>query len=57
MEAALKLEHFTYSDYLTWDDDDERCELIYGKVYYMASPLIRHQAVQAELVTQLNNFL
>jgi len=58
-EAALKLEneHYTYADYLTWDDD-KRWEIIAGVVYAMSpAPSPQHQALCLELGRQLANYL
>ena len=48
--------YYTYSDYLTWDDD-ERWELIDGKPYLMSAPTVNHQILQLGLGSQLRNFL
>ena len=46
-------ERFTYSDYLTWPDD-ERWELIDGVAYSMSpAPSPMHQHVQAGFIAQL----
>ena len=34
---------YTYADYFTWDDG-ERWELVDGKPYAMAAPLIPHSS-------------
>ena len=48
--------HYTYADYLTWDDG-ERWELIDGKPYLMSAPNINHQILLGEIFRQLANFL
>ena len=49
---------FTYADYKGWElKEGERFELIYGEAYAMASPSLRHQAIQIELSTQFHTFL
>ena len=47
---------YTYAEYLLWDNP-ERCQLIDGEVYMMASPSVAHQALQVELLTDFNNWL
>ncbi|HET7616049.1 MAG TPA: Uma2 family endonuclease [Bacillales bacterium] len=48
---------YTYGDYLTWPDD-ERYEIIDGKVYDMsAAPLRIHQEILGELFVQFSNYL
>lgn len=50
-------ELYTYSDYLTWPDE-ERWELIEGIPYDMSpAPFRRHQGVSGELFRQIANFL
>lgn len=56
MPQPLANEHYTYADYLEWDND-ERYELINGEAVMMASPTFAHQLVSAELVRQFGNFL
>ncbi|MCL2064504.1 MAG: Uma2 family endonuclease [Candidatus Cloacimonetes bacterium] len=52
-----KLEvHYTYADYLTWDDD-VRYELIDGVAYALAAPSRDHQVILGELHTQFNTIL
>jgi Uma2 family endonuclease len=48
--------HYTYADYKTWPDD-ERCELIGGRVYAMASPSGQHQRIQVILLRRIEEFL
>jgi hypothetical protein len=48
---------FTYSDYLTWDDE-QRWEICDGIAYMMApAPVWEHQALLVELSTQFHNYL
>ena len=46
MSQAKKTKHkFTYTDYLTWDDD-ERWEIIGGEAYNMTpAPIVSHQEI------------
>jgi len=48
--------HYTYSDYVSWDDDS-RYELIDGTPYMMTSPSLTHQRICVKLVSQLETFL
>ncbi len=52
-----KLEQkFTYADYLTWANDDERWELIDGIPYNMSpAPKRKHQGVEGNLFAMLYN--
>ncbi|MDR1815524.1 MAG: Uma2 family endonuclease [Clostridiales Family XIII bacterium] len=55
--TAMKMEeHFTYADYLTWEDD-HRWEIIDGKAYQISAPSVDHQAVILELAAFLHDFL
>ena len=57
MEALRREEHYTYTDYCTWDNS-RRWELINGVAYAMSpSPSRRHQAVAGEIFGQLREFL
>lgn len=58
LKLASKLnEHFTYADYLTWNDA-ERWELIDGVAYNMTpAPSRKHQKISGELFRQFANFL
>lgn len=47
---------YTYSDYMTWDDDVRR-ELIDGVVYLMSAPNRQHQGLLGNLHGLLWNFL
>ena len=50
-------EHYTYSDYCTWDDG-KRWELIDGIPYLMSpAPSPIHQQISVKLAWQLQNFL
>ena len=48
--------HYTYSDYISWDDD-VRYELIDGTPYMMSSPSQIHQEIVARFTQKLMNFL
>jgi len=48
--------HYTYADYLTWDDDI-RYEIIDGVPYAMAGANLAHQVISGELYSQLHGFL
>ena len=49
---------FTYADYKSWGlDEDERYELIEGTAYAMSVPNDLHQAILAELIRLIGNFL
>ena len=56
-EPARKLsDHYTYSDYLKWDDDC-RYELIDGEVWNMSpAPNLKHQNISRNCSTRLFNF-
>ena len=56
MDALQKDVLYTYSDYVTWDDDT-RYELIHGVPYMLAAPSLVHQRVIGRLYVQLFNFL
>jgi len=47
---------YTYTDYLTWDDD-ERWELIDGIPYMMSAPNRIHQKLLGNMHLQFGNFL
>lgn len=47
---------YTYADLLEIDDDN-RYEIIDGKLYLMSSPTVKHQAIAGEIYTQLALFL
>jgi len=48
--------HYTYKDYITWDDDF-RCEIIDGQIYAMTAPNLFHQSIVGALYAQLREFL
>jgi len=49
--------HYTYADYITWEDD-KRYELIDGIPYMMTpGPSRTHQKISREILKQLANFL
>jgi len=57
MDALRKDNHYTYSDYITWDDRN-RYELIDGATYMMSpSPSRMHQEITGELLYKLKDFL
>ena len=57
MTLAQKKAEFTYSDYLTWSDQ-ERWEIIDGQAYNMTpAPGYEHQRVSGRLLQHLNNAL
>jgi len=47
---------YTYSDYITWDDDN-RWELIDGVPYMMSAPNRQHQKILGNLFLQFGNYL
>lgn len=47
---------YTYSDYLTWPQD-ERWEIINGEPYMYAAPAWQHQSISGELFRQISNYL
>jgi len=53
--AVEKVNQFTYTDYVGWDDN-ERWELIAGEAYNMTpAPTVVHQEILMELLLQLGN--
>ena len=49
---------FSYKDYLTWNKDNERWELINGIPYDMSpAPTRKHQGISRNLSMQLSNYL
>lgn len=48
--------HFTYADYLEWNDD-ERMEIINGEVIMRSSPTATHQRISKRIFRQIENFL
>jgi len=47
---------YTYDDYLNWSED-ERIEIIDGKIYYMCAPTEKHQALLMRLSLRFGNYL
>jgi len=47
---------YTYAEYLLWDNS-ERCQLIDGEIYMMASPSVAHQALLMGLSSKFDNWL
>lgn len=56
MEALRKDTHYTFEDYMSWDDN-QRWEIIDGVPYAMAPPSTTHQRVVSRLHGQIYNFL
>lgn len=56
MALPQRKPHYTYADYLTWDEN-ERIELIDGEPVMMAPPLTIHQEILLEIITQIHNYL
>jgi len=56
--ALEKEEYYTYADYAAWElKEGERCELIDGEPYLMASPNIVHQRIVLALGSIIRDFL
>ncbi|MDR0709113.1 MAG: Uma2 family endonuclease [Spirochaetaceae bacterium] len=55
-EPSPKVTHYTYADYLEWDEDF-RAEIIGGRVFMMAPPLTVHQRVCGVLFNKIYNYL
>ncbi len=56
MEDALKLENYSYEDYLDIDNStQERIELIFGKIYMMAGATAEHQDAVGNIFFVLKN--
>lgn len=51
-----KQRHYTYEDYLKWDDNI-RCELIDGIPYLLASPSISHQLIVGNIYVKFREYL
>ena len=47
---------YTYEDYLNWPED-ERVELIDGKIYHMPTPNLKHQELLGRLAVRFANYL
>jgi Uma2 family endonuclease len=56
-EKAPQKDHYTYTDFLSWDDDDVYAEIIDGEVYLMNTPATEHQRVSMALVIRFGFFL
>jgi len=57
MEEALKLENYTYDDYINIDrTTKERVELIFGKIYMMAGASESHQDAVGNIFFALKTF-
>ena len=56
MPLPQKEKQYTYTDYLTWSED-ERWEIIDGVPYMHAAPSPIHQEVLTELIAQFHNYL
>lgn len=54
--ALSQEKSYTYADILDWPEN-ERVELIDGKVYMMSPPARRHQKVCGEIFVQIHNYL
>ena len=56
MEEALKLENYSYEDYIAIDNSTkERVELIFGKIYMMAGATAQHQDTVLNIAIILKN--
>lgn len=56
MPLPAKQEHYTFADFLTWDES-ERAEIINGGMFLMTTPSRIHQKISFEISRQLGNFL
>ena len=56
MALSAEKINYTFADVLSWDED-ERIEIVSGKVFMMATPSRIHQKITGELFRQLANFL
>ena len=55
--ASYQVERiYTYEDYLNWPED-ERVELIDGKIYYMSAPSEKHQQLLRDLALRFGIYL
>ena len=54
--AKILKERYTYADFCSWPEG-ERCELIEGRLYAMATPTMAHQHVSREIFARLYLFL
>ena len=57
MALPAEKEFYTLADYLQWEEEEGRYELIDGDAYLMAPPTTQHQKVSGEIFRQLANFL
>ena len=56
MKEALKLEHYSYEDYVEIDNSTkERVELMFGKIYMMAGATAQHQDAVGNIFFILKN--
>ena len=56
MKEALKLEHYSYEDYVAIDNSTkERVELMFGKIYMMAGATAQHQDAVGNIFFILKN--
>ena len=56
MKEALKLEHYSYEDYVEIDNaTKERVELMFGKIYMMAGATAQHQDAVLNIALILKN--
>jgi Uma2 family endonuclease len=56
MPLLKEKEHYTYADYLEWDEN-YRAEIINGEVYEMSPPLTIHQRISMRLSVKFSTFL
>jgi Uma2 family endonuclease len=56
MPLAKEASYYTYADYLEWDEG-ERCEIIDGEAYIMATPSRIHQESSGNFYFALRSFL
>ncbi|GHV78661.1 hypothetical protein AGMMS49944_04520 [Spirochaetia bacterium] len=56
MPLLQEKEHYTYADFLEWDEDF-RAEIIDGEVYEMSPPLLEHQRISRKLLIKFDTFL
>lgn len=56
MSLPQENKKYTYTDYLTWTDNN-RWEIIDGVPYMQAAPSWQHQAISRELVLQFGEYL
>lgn len=54
--ALPQEKYYTYADILDWPED-ERVELIDGKIYMMSSPMRKHEKISRELYLMLWSYL